>query len=169
MRKSLIAVVAAVACVVLAPASAFAASAPKFSSKYIVPNRSLGGLKLNAPASSATKIFGAKECTTGGCSYTAPGQSWSLNVIFAAKTATSKPYIGQINLSVTKTSSSSVLDLRTASGIGIGSSAAATKKAYPHLLGNSQELYTSTKLPLTVYGFTDGRLSSISLRSVQLG
>ncbi len=176
-KKSSIVAVAALAGAFIVPAVALAApgaaptAAPKFTSSYIVPTKSLGGLKLGAPATTATQVFPAKDCsvTRGGCSYTAPGQAWTLSVVFAAKTQTSKPFIGEIDLSAATPTAPSLPDLKTASGIGIGSTAAELKHAYPTLLGSKLDYYTSTKLPLTVYAFTGSRLTSISLRSVELG
>jgi hypothetical protein len=169
MKKSSLVAVAALSAALIAPAAAIAAPAPKFTSRYIVPTKSLGGLKLGAPASTASVVFGAKQCTTGGCSYTAPDQSWTVSVVFAAKTAKSKPFIGEIDLTAAKPSAPTLPDLKTASGIGIGSTAAELKHAYPTLLGSKLDYYTATKLPLTVYAFTGSRLTSISLRSVELG
>ncbi len=174
MKKSNLAAVAALSVACIAPTTAMAAPAPApphFTSSYIVPTKSLGGLKLGAPASTATEVFPAKDCTaTSGCSYTAPDQSWSISVLYAARTKTSKPFIGDISFTVDKLGSASVPDLKTAGGIGIGSSPAALKHAYPKLLGSvAQTFYTSKKVPLTVYDFTNGRLTSISMRSVQLG
>ena len=72
MRKAFL--LSAGACLALAvpTAAGAAAAAPTFPSDTIAPNVSLGGLKLNAPASTAKKVFPAKDCNAGGCSYEAP-------------------------------------------------------------------------------------------------
>ena len=160
-------------CLALAvPATAVAASAPKFPSDSIVPNVSLGGLKLNAPTNTAKAVFPAKDCNGGGCSYTAPDNTWSLSVMFAQKTKTAKPVIGEITLYGTPTASG-LPSLASSSGVGIGSTTATLKKAYPHLVGNAKNGYGTTadymKLPATRYGILSGRVNEISIRSFNFG
>jgi hypothetical protein len=173
MKQTRIAAAAVLSAALIAPVAVLAATpSPKFTSSYIVPNKSLGGLELGGPASNAIKIFGSRDCSIKtGCSYTAPDQSWSLNVLLAAKTASSKPFIADITLTVAKPSSPSIPDLKTSSGIGFGSSPAALKKAYPTLLGSAQStFYTNiNKLPYTDYHFTNGHLTAISMLAVHLG
>ena len=173
MKKSNLAAVAALSVACLAPTPAMAAPAPApphFTSSYIVPTKSLGGLRLGAPGSSAAAVFPAKDCTTSGCSYTAPDESWSISILYAARTKTSKPFIGDITFTVDKLGSASVPDLKTANGIGLGSSPAALKHAYPKLLGSvALTFYTSKKVPLTDFAFTKGHLTTISMRSIEIG
>jgi hypothetical protein len=152
-----------------APAATAATAAPKLTSDQIVPNKSIGGLTLNGSVASARKVFGAAACNTGGCDYAGPNNTWTLSVMFATTAKKAKPKIVSITF-FEPTPTSSAPALQTAQGIGIGSTAAAVKKAYPHLLGSpTTGLYTSTKALATAYEIEKGHVSEISMHSVHLG
>jgi hypothetical protein len=174
VKKSALVSAAALACALLAPAGALAAAAaPKLSSDLIVPNQSLGGITLNAPAATAKKFFPGSDCTAGGCTYQAPDASWTLSAMFGSTTRNGKPKIIEVTLFASTASGSvpaSLPDVKTAAGIGIGSTVAQLKKAYPKLLGSGAEgLYTSLKPLATDYHVADGHVSEITIHSANLG
>ena len=96
--------------------------------------------------------------------------------MFYAKTKSSPYLIGVINLTATSPSAAEahgLPKLATAQGIGIGSSSAALKKAFPHLIsfGNGEYGTTAsrTKLPATDYSVGADGVTGFALRSVNVG
>jgi hypothetical protein len=164
----------ALASLLAVPAVALAAAAsgpaPKFAAATIVPNVSLGGLTLNAPTATARRVFAAKECSRGSCSYTAADAA-SVSVLAYQKTKHSKTLIGRIFISVPPGQSDPVPALKTAQGIGIGSSYAAVKKAYPNAkkVGQGALQIKGHGTFSTVFQATGGKVVSIGMESVQFG
>jgi hypothetical protein len=150
--------------------AAASAPAPKFSSDLIVPNKSLGGLTLNAPAASAKKIFGSKACSsTGSCSYETTDATLSL--VTYQKTRHSKPLIGEISVSAVPGRSDPFTALQSARGIGLGSSYAAVKKAYPNAkkFGPGELEIKGHGTFETNFQFAGGKVTRIGMASVQFG
>jgi hypothetical protein len=162
-------------------ATAFAAGLPTFKSNLIVPNQSLAGVKLKSTYPEAVQVLksGAKGCSITRCSYEgADGSTFS--VLFARLTAKSKPFVAQIMLQagskVTGTTETPVFTtplvaLKTANGIGLGSTVAAVKHAFPHATGNALDGYEIKGHGEygTSFHFLHGRVTSIELQAVDLG
>jgi hypothetical protein len=182
MRKILGIGAAAVVCVSLCATAAWAAKLPTFKSDLIVPNKSLAGVTLKSTYKKAVKAFrsGASGCsTTTGCVYrAADGATFSIQ--FARLTATSKPIVAQISIlagdKVTGTHEKPLFDtplaaLKTAKGIGLGSTRAALKRAYPHATGNAVEGFTIKGHGeyATSFHLLDGRVTDIQMQALPLG
>jgi hypothetical protein len=163
-------------------ATAFAAGLPTFKSDLIVPNKSLAGVKLKSTYPEAVQAFssGAKGCSvTKGCSYRAADGA-TFSILFARLTTKGKPFAAEISIQagdkVTGTTETPVFStplaaLKTANGIGLGSTAAAVRRAYPHATGNTLQGY-GIKGPGeygTSFNFLHGRVTLIEMHAVDVG
>jgi hypothetical protein len=173
----------AVALVTLAlcATAALAVTLPTFKSDLIVPNRSFAGVAPRSTYKEAIRAFrsGARGCsTTKGCAYrTSNGSTFS--IVFAKLTEKSKPIVAEISVLTGESSSGKPLfdgpltALRTSSGIGIGSTASAVKRAYPHATGSVSSggyvVAGPTKVQSTRFTIEDGRVSGILMVGVELG
>ncbi len=178
MRKVTAVLAAAVAALALA-ATAMAAtgSLPSFKSHLIVPNRSVGGVVLKSSAASAVRTLGAsRSCSVdNGCVFTKNGANFSVQ--FARLTAHSKPIVASISMNVEMTGSGTpvfttpLVALKTASGIGLGSTAAAVKHAYPAAKGSPKTGYAivGADAHQTTFTLVHGRVTTISMAGVHLG
>ena len=182
MRKFAVPGAAALACMLLMAVSARAAGLPTFKSDLIVPNHSVAGVRLHAGYGAAVSAFrsGGRQCSLKqGCSYQlANGSTFSLT--FVRLTTHGSPFVGQITISAGRTVSGSrsspdfdtpLATLKTASGIGLGSTAAAVKRAYPHIRKDSSVDFT---IPGpgeygTTFTLADGRVAYIEMQAVHLG
>jgi hypothetical protein len=162
-------------------ATAFAAGLPTFKTDLIVPNQSLAGVKLKSTYPEAVRAFasGAKGCSTSKCSYQAADGA-TFSVLFARLTAKSKPIVAQIAIQAgDKTSGTTetpvfttpLAALKTAREIGLGATAAAVKRAYPHVTGNTLNGYEIKGHGEygTSFHFLHGRVTLIQMQAVDLG
>jgi hypothetical protein len=174
VKKSILGAVALASLAVPAiSVAAAAAPAPKFATDLIVPNKSLGGLVLGSTPAAARKVFGAKDCNSSGCTYTGSG-GVSANVIFATTKTVKKPFVGRISITggLTGGSAGPFGALKTAKGIGIGSTAQQVKAAYPHATGSVKLGGFSIKGPgehATGFTLGSGKVTSITMESVSFG
>jgi hypothetical protein len=174
VKKSILGAVALASLAVPAiSVAAAAAPAPKFATDLIVPNKSLGGLALGSTPAAARKIFGAKACTSGSCSYTG-SDGVSASALFATTKAIKKPFVGRIEISGSTTGGSTgpLGALKTAKGIGIGSTARQVKAAYPHATGSVKLGGFSIKGPgehSTGFTLGNGKVDAITMESVEFG
>jgi hypothetical protein len=181
MKKFLMASAAALASLALCATAAWAVTLPTFKSDLIVPNRSLAGVPIRSTYKEAVRAFssGARGCsTTKGCVFRASNGA-TFSIIFARLSANSKPIAAEISILTGESSSGKPLfsgpltALKTSSGIGIGSSASAVKRAYPHATGSARKgqyvVQGSTKVQSTRFTIDDGRVSGISMVGVALG
>jgi hypothetical protein len=172
VKKSIPGAIALTALLAVPAVSLAAASgpAPRFSGDTIVPNVSVGGLTLNAPAATERRVFAAKECSRGGCSYSAADGA-SVSVLAYQKSKHSKLLIGRISVNVEPGKGDPFSALKTSRGIGIGSSYAAVKKAYPNAkkVGTGILEIKGHGTFLTTFQCTSGNVTSIGMESVQFG
>lgn len=126
---------AALTVAVTAPAATATAALPVFRDTTIVVNKSIGGVALGASGAKARAAWGRSGgvCTTNVCDYRVAGdtsgQKGDAGFSFT-------PKVGRINLRAPIGARGYVFAKpfttpKTDRGIGIGSSVAALKKAYP--------------------------------------
>ncbi|HEY3776353.1 MAG TPA: hypothetical protein VGL69_25385 [Solirubrobacteraceae bacterium] len=182
MKKFLIAGAAALAALALCATAAWAVTLPTFKSDLIVPNRSLAGVTLKSTYKEAIRAFssGTRGCsTTKGCSYQAANGA-SFSILFAKLTETSKPIVAEISIQagrkVSGVHDTPVFDtplaaMKTAQGIGLGSTLGALKRAYPHLTGNAVDGFEIKGHGEygTHFGLLGGRVTLIQMQAVHLG
>jgi hypothetical protein len=182
MKKFLMTGAAALATLALCATAAWAATLPTFKSDLIVPNRSLAGVTLKSTYKQAIVAFrsGSRGCsTTKGCSFRAANGA-TFSIIFARLTQTSKPIVAQISLQagdkVSGEHETPVFDtplaaIKTANGIGLGSTVSALKHAYPHITGSARNGFEikGHGAYATRFNVLDGRVSLIQLEGVPLG
>jgi hypothetical protein len=163
------------------PAGAQAAL-PTPHSTLIVPVKSLAGLKLGASLASATAAWGkGGTCGESGCNYESKNDKDGSASFVVAQTSVTAP-IAVVKVSIVagltslaspaKKNFDTPLDrFKTANGIGIGSTAAKLKHAYPHLKKPSTDLYelAGPGESLTLFEVEEGRVSGISMQSIHLG
>ena len=148
-----------------------AATTPRFPSNTIVPNKSVGGLSLGASPSAARQVFGTKACPSSGCIYSGP-DGLTANVLFGSVKAHTAPTILEITVSAPEGPRAPLDELQTARGVGLGSTAAAVKKAYPHATGSPSRggyFIAGPGEHSTTFGIEKNRVTSISMVSVHLG
>jgi hypothetical protein len=182
MRKFLMTGAAALATLALCAASAWAATLPTFKSDLIVPNRSLAGVTLKSTYKQAARAFrnGSRGCsTTKGCSFQATNGA-TFSIIFARLTETSKPLVAEISIQagdkVSGEHETPVFDtplaaIKTGNGIGLGSTVAALKHAYPHIKGSAARGFEikGHGAYATRFSVLEGRVSLIQLEGIPLG
>jgi hypothetical protein len=163
-------------------ATAFAAGLPTFRSDLIVPNQSLAGVKLKSTYSEAVKAFksGARGCSiTRGCSYRAADGA-TFSVLFARLTTKGTPFVAEISVQAgdklagtkeTGVFTTPLAALKTANGIGLGSTAAEVKRAYPRATGNPVEGFTIKGHGEygTSFHLLDGRVTLIQMEGADVG
>jgi hypothetical protein len=149
------------------------AATPKLGNKLIVPNKSVGALKLGQSAGAAKAAWGAGTCQTVGlCTF---GSRTKGTGGFAAYTVTA------LNTGEPKTLLSIILEagpigkklnfntplakFKSAKGIGLGSTKAQLLKAYPQLITEQPNVYILRKTPLiqTIFGLVGGRINLIQI------
>jgi hypothetical protein len=163
------------------PAGAQAAL-PTPRSTLIVPVKSLAGVKLGASLASATTAWGqGGTCSESGCNYESKNdKDGSAGFVLAQTSATAPIQVVKVSIDAGLTSLASgakknfdtPLDrFKTADGIGIGSTAAKLKHAYPHLKKPTTGLYelAGPGESLTLFEVEEGRVAGISMQSIHLG
>jgi hypothetical protein len=182
MRKLLTTGAVALVTLALCATAALAVTLPTFKSDLIVPNRSLAGVTLKSTYKEAVRAFrsGTRGCsTTKGCSYRASNGA-TFSILFAKLTETGKPIVAEISIlagdKVSGDHETPLFDtplaaLKTAQGIGLGSTVAALRHAYPHLSGSALDGF-EMKGPGdygTHFGVLDGRVTLIQMEGVHVG
>jgi len=163
------------------PAGAQAAL-PTTHSTLIVPVKSLAGVKLGASLASATASWGkGGTCSASGCNYESKNdKDGSAGFVVAQTSATAPIRVVKVSIEAGVTSLAygakknfdTPLDrFKTAKGIGIGSTAAKLKHAYPHLKKPITGLYelAGPGESLTLFEVQEGRVAGISMQSMHLG
>jgi hypothetical protein len=167
----------------LALPAAAQAALPTAKSTLISPNHSLGGVKLGSSLAAATAAWGkGGQCSVSGCSYQGTtDRDGTASFLVGATTAGGPELVLSISIDAGLLSDAEnakhnfntpLSRLKTANGIGIGSTVKQLHHAYPHLKsGDAPGLYT---IPGTGEGFTlfevlEGRVSAIQMQSVHLG
>ena len=122
----------------LGAAPAAQAALPKFKDKTIVIGKSIGGVKLGAPAAAAKKAWGATGglCDEFSCLYRVKGDtngtSGEGTIAFQNKTKVTRVSLkSAIAATSGHTFKAPFTTPKTSKGIGLGSTAAKVKKAYP--------------------------------------
>jgi hypothetical protein len=182
MRKTVAAGAGALVILALSAAGALAVTLPTFKSDLIVPNKSVAGVTLKSTYKQAIQAFrsGAKGCsTTKGCSFRASNGA-TFSVLFARETQKSKPFVAEITVEAgakyvgsteTPLFDTPLTALKTAQGIGLGSTLAAVKRAYPHAVGSAVrglEIKGHGAYE-THFNFTKGHVTLIAMQGVALG
>jgi hypothetical protein len=175
--KARISLALGVAAVLALPAIA-QASLPSSKSTLIVPAKSLAGLKLNSSLAAASAAWGkGGSCSPSGCEYGLPSNpSGTASFVLATKTEGAPLLVVEITIGVGRTGTkpnfnTPLARYKTSSGIGLGSTVAALKHAYPHLISSSTGVYglVGAGESGTTFVAEKGRVESISTRSVELG
>jgi len=122
----------------LAAAPAADASLPKFKDKTIVVGKSIGGVKLGASAATAKKAWGATGglCDDFSCLYRVKGDSNGTSgegtIAFQEKTKVTRVSLkSAVAAKGGHTFKPPFTTPKTSKGIGLGSTVAKVKKAYP--------------------------------------
>jgi|CZKG01.1.fsa_nt_gi hypothetical protein len=181
MRFHLTPVLGAVAALALAPAAALAAL-PTAHSTLIVPNKSLAGVKLGSSLAAASSAWGkGGTCGLASCSYTTTGDRNGTAAFLIAATTVGDPErvvsvaveAGVLSASTGKHNFNTPLArYKTASGIGIGSTLAQLRHAYPHLVKEIGAPFYTLKGPgegFTGFSVSEGRVQGVKMQSVHLG
>lgn len=129
----------AVALSALGAAPAAQAALPKFKDKTIVIGKSIGGVKIGAPAAAAKKAWGGAAgglCDDFSCLYRVKGDtngtSGEGTIAFQNKTKVTRVSLkSAIAATSGHTFKAPFTTPKTSKGIGLGSTAAKVKKAYP--------------------------------------
>jgi hypothetical protein len=136
-----------------------------FKNHLIVPNKSVAGIRLNTSYAAARRAFPNSGCSTvHGCDLRGANGS-DFNVQFASTNGSSF-FVGEISITAGFTRNgvpvfkAPLTALKTAGGIGLGSTPRKVKAAYPKVTGSPQEGYI-LKGPgqfKTLFQFANGRL-----------
>jgi hypothetical protein len=155
------------------------ASLPSAHSTLIVPNRSLGGVKLGGSLAAATGAWGkGGTCSVSGCNYTTTGdRTGDASFLIGATTVGGPERVLSISIEaglvgVKHTYNTPLTRFRTANGIGLGSTLAQLHHAYPHMSKEPGAEFFTLKGPgesLTSFNVEEGRVESIKTQSVHLG
>lgn len=131
-------VLVAAALVALCAAPSAQAALPKFKDKTIVVGKSIGGVKLGAPAAAAKKAWGATGglCDEFSCLYRVKGDSNGTSgegtIAFQNKTKVTRVSLkSAVAAKGGHTFKAPFTTPTTSKGIGLGATAAKVKKAYP--------------------------------------
>jgi hypothetical protein len=169
----------AVAFALALPLSANAAL-PSAGSTLIVPNRSIGGVRLGSSLANAAAAWGkGGTCSVSGCSYTvAQGRGGTASFLVAATHTGGPEKVVAVSLEAglqgntgKRNFNTAVTRFRTANGIGIGSTVSQLRRAYPHITKRLPAFYEILGPGVTFTGFSiaEGRVESIKMQDVQLG
>jgi hypothetical protein len=166
------------------PALAQAASLPKSTaSSLIVPAKSLGGVKLSSSIAAATAAWGkGGTCSASGCEYGgtsgASGKLGQASILLGKLTESSPLMVVAITIQVGHVGTTAkpefntpLTRFKTSSGIGLGSTTAQLKRAYPHVKSESAGVYNIAGAgeSNTTFVAEKGRIESIQMESVHLG
>ncbi len=158
------------------------ASLPSAHSTLIVPNKSLGGVKLGSSLAAATAAWGkGGTCSVSGCNYTTTGdRTGEASFLIGATTVGGPERVLSISIEaglqgttgVKHSYNTPLARFKTANGIGLGSTLAQLHHAYPHMSKEPGAEYFTLKGPgesLTSFNVEEGRVESIKTQSVHLG
>jgi hypothetical protein len=163
MKKMAVLVVLGAA---ILPVTAAHAALPTLQNHLIVPNKSIAGIQLNESYAAAGKAVHSSGCSKlHGCNFSGANHS-DFNVQFASTNGTSF-FVGEISITAGFNGNGvpvfkpPLTALKTASGIGLGSTARKVKAAYPKVTGNPREGYflNGRGQLRTLFQFTNGRLT----------
>jgi hypothetical protein len=173
---------ASVALAAVLPATA-QAGLPQAKSHSIVVNASIAGVTLNSSYAAAHKAWGKGgtcEATTG-CSYAVKANVATeaiASFMIGQLTETAKPKVIEVSLRAGMTKSgtyvfdSPLTAYKTAKGIGLGSTTAQLKRAYPkaRILAEGTDFYIKgTGDRSTNFAVAKGRVTGLYMQSVKLG
>jgi hypothetical protein len=179
--------VAVALCVLALPAVALA-SFPKFKKTLIVPNKSVGSLKLKVSYGTAIKELGTNkggECTKSGGCHWGTVSTGGFSFFMVASKAGATPTVTAITIGAPENPSTGaarftgpLMKLKTSKKIGLGSTAKAIKHAYPGIKVYSTSKTSGeyviygkgsvSKRPSTTFTVTNGRVVDIGVESRQL-
>ena len=151
---------------------ASATPAPKppvpFTGLRIVMGTSMGGLALGAKQSKVDGRFPKGDCTVdqgvGSCSYDAPQSAYTVQMSSYTSDVGASPRVILVILQSTS-QDKAARKLTTSSGIGIGSTKAQVKRAYPHWTcpPEPSTCYKTTNGATTEFDFDKGHVEQIQL------
>jgi hypothetical protein len=160
------------ATLLLAGASAADADLPDFKHKTIKPDKAIGGAKIGQSRARAVKAWGGAKraafCDTSGCSYEVAkgdpthgvGQlSFQNGHLHAVSISAPQKAPGVFKYTFT----GPLMDLKTRSGIGLGSPLADFKDAYPEADRSGPVYYVLSGKYLTSFGFEEKRLVTVQI------
>jgi hypothetical protein len=148
------------------------AATPKLSNTLIVPNKSVGALKLGQSPSAAKAAWGKGTCVVSGlCTFGTRANgggfaaySLASNVAGAAKTVlTITLEAGPFSASTKRNYKTPLTRFKTAKGIGLGSTKAQLLRAYPHMTSDEPNFYVipHSEFVETIFGVLGGRVDLI--------
>ena len=145
------------------------AKPPKAKSKTIVVNRSIGGVKIGAPLKSVRKHWGkSKGCgnkLTYTCSYYgSAGQGNAVIVHLGGKVKSIRIRLS-IDAAGQPVFAGPLLKFKTNKGIGLGSTVAEVRAAYPSAYNTAADVLTfgAPGKVRTYFAIYSGRVSDISI------
>ncbi len=168
------------AVLVLALPLAANAALPSAGSTLIVPNKSIGGVKLGSSLAAATSAWGkGGTCGVSGCTYAAAQGHGGTASFLVAATVTGGPEkvvsvdveAGLLGNSGKRNFNTPISRFKTANGIGVGSTVSQLRHAYPHLTKRAANYYVilGPAVTFTGFGILEGRVENIKMQDVQLG
>jgi hypothetical protein len=146
-------------------AAVAASKPPSFANKTIVFGKSVGGLVLGASAATAKRVFPASDCDASGCQYfTQKNDRNGIQVQFGGPGSRSIVTIQLYGLTpATK-------PLKTTKGIGMGSTEAHFRAAYPRVLINGAEGLSSVNASTqSEFFFPGGKLAVLQIADCHAG
>lgn len=155
----------------LALATVAAAKLPSPASNLIEPAKSIGGVKLGQGVKKAKQAWGkGGECTidesgrNGSCQYAGSSKQGNANFgVVDGKVVDAYLYVGR-NSKGKPVFRTTLANLETAKGIGLGATFKQVKQAYPKVKDYSGVLSLKGKgKTYTTFGFEDKRLIQISI------
>jgi hypothetical protein len=170
LRKT--AVGAALTALVLAGSAQ--AATPKLANKLIVPNKSVGALKLGQSAAAAKTAWGNGACLSSGlCTFgkrPTPASGYA-SYSLASVTAGAPKAVATIWLEVGPFGAAKLnyktplTKFKTSKGIGLGSTKAQLLHAYPHMTSEQADIYIipDSETVETIFGIKGGRVYLIAI------